>query len=75
MLPYGFAIHGCVDGYINPIIVHIDHVFSIYRFSRKVLWMEVSPTNKNASIVGGYYLSAVERYGKGTMIPNYTISQ
>ena len=33
--------------------------------------MEVSPTNKNASVVGGYYLSAVERYGKGTMILNY----
>ena len=30
--------------------------------------MEVSPTNKNASVVGGYYLSAVERYGKGTIV-------
>ena len=27
--PYGFSIHGCIDG-----------------FSRKIIWMEVDPSNK-----------------------------
>lgn len=46
ILPYGFAIHGCIDG-----------------FSRKVLWLEVCTTNKDSSVIAGYYLKAVKKYG------------
>ena len=42
--PYGFCIHGCIDGY-----------------SRKILWLEVSPSNKNPSVVAGYFLDCVAK--------------
>jgi hypothetical protein len=32
-------------------------------FSRKILWLEVSPTNKDSKIFAGYYLRAVQDYG------------
>ena len=41
--PYGFSIHGCIDGY-----------------SRKLLWLEVSSTNKDPSVVLHYYLNAIK---------------
>ena len=37
------------------------------RFSRKILWLEVSTTNKNSSVVAGYYLKAVKKYGTYTL--------
>ena len=40
--PYGFAIHGAIDG-----------------FSRKILWLEVGPTNNNPLVIAKYYLDAV----------------
>ena len=41
--PYGFSIHGCIDGY-----------------SRKLLWLEVSSTNKDPSVVLHHYLNAIK---------------
>lgn len=37
--PYGFSIHGCVDG-----------------FSRKILWLTVSHTNKNPRVVARNFI-------------------
>ena len=37
--PFGFAVHGCVDGY-----------------SRRVLWLKVSHTNNNPSVIASYFL-------------------
>ena len=34
-----------------------------YRFSRKVIWLEVASTNNDSAVIAGYYLSAVEKYG------------
>ena len=44
--PFGFAIHGCIDGY-----------------SRKIIWLEVASTNKDPSVVAGYFLKAVKSIG------------
>lgn len=35
-------------------------------YSRKILWLEVSPTNKDSKVIAGYYLQAVEKYGEVT---------
>ena len=40
--PFGFAIHGAIDGY-----------------SRKIIWIEVGPSNNNPMVVTSYYLDAV----------------
>lgn len=32
-------------------------------YSRKIIWIEVSSTNNNPSIIGSYYLKAIEKYG------------
>lgn len=45
--PYGFAIHGCIDGY-----------------SRRVLWLEVSSSNNNPSVIASYYLQALKQTGR-----------
>lgn len=41
--PFGFCIHGGIDG-----------------FSRKIIWLAVSDTNKNPFIIAHYYTSAVK---------------
>ena len=44
---YGFSIHGGIDGC----------------FSRCVLWLEVSTSNKMLEVIAKYYLDAVKRNG------------
>jgi len=44
--PYGFSIHGCIDG-----------------FSRRLIWLEIGPTNKNPEVIAKYYLDAVKQVG------------
>ena len=44
--PFGFSIHGCIDG-----------------FSRRLIWLEVSTTNKNPEVIAKYYLDAVKQIG------------
>ena len=40
--PFGFNIHGCIDG-----------------FSRRLIWLEVSTTNKLPEVIAKYYLDAI----------------
>ena len=40
--PFGFSLHGCIDG-----------------FSRRLIWFEVSSSNKKPEIIGKFYLDAV----------------
>lgn len=40
--PYGFAIHGCIDG-----------------FSRRIMWLEVNPSNNNPAAVAKYYVDCI----------------
>ena len=42
--PFGFSIHGCIDG-----------------FSRRIIWLEVSSTNKKPELIARYYLDAVRQ--------------
>jgi len=44
--PFGFAIHGAIDGY-----------------SRRILWLEVGPSNNNPRIVATYFLETVRQLG------------
>ena len=44
--PYGFSIHGCIDG-----------------FSRRLIWLEVGPTNKKPEVIAKYYLDAIKQVG------------
>lgn len=46
--PYGFAIHGCIDGY-----------------SRRIMWLEVTSTNKDAAVIADHFLQCVQQM-KGT---------
>ena len=44
--PFGFCIHGAIDGY-----------------SRRILWLEVGPTNNDPRIVAQYYTDTVRQVG------------
>lgn len=44
MKPFGFSIHGCIDGY-----------------SRRLIWLEVSSSNKVPELIAKYYIQAVKR--------------
>jgi len=43
--PFGFAIHGAMDGY-----------------SRRVLWLHVSPTNNDPAVIAWYYLRYLHQH-------------
>ena len=51
--------------------MYINFVFH-NRYSRKILWLEVCPTNKDSKVIAGFYLDAVKKYGKNTL--SYSIS-
>ncbi len=42
--PYGFAIHGAIDG-----------------FSRKILWVEIGPTNNDPAVVAKYFVDYIRQ--------------
>ncbi len=31
---------------------------------KKITWLEVAPTNKDSKVIAGYYLKAVQNFGK-----------
>ena len=37
--------------------------YVVNSFSRKLIWLEVASTNNSSSVIAGYYLNAVEKYG------------
>lgn len=44
--PFGFSIHGCIDG-----------------FSRRLIWLEVGPTNKQPEVITNYFIQSVKQLG------------
>ena len=44
--PFGFSIHGCVDGFSG--------------FSRRILWLEFQRSNKNPRLIARYFLNSVK---------------
>ena len=64
--PYDFPIHACIDGYIFTCyslsaICNTNACF--LRFSRKIIWLELSTTNNDPGVVAQYYLTAVFQLG------------
>ena len=49
-------------------IIIADKHCAINSYSRKIIWLEVCPTNKDSRVVAGYYLCAVENFGKHIII-------
>lgn len=49
--------------FINKSVLTFCALVLNYSFSRKVIWLEVATTNKDSSVIAGYYLRAVEEYG------------
>ena len=43
--PYGFPIHGCIDGW-----------------SRKIMWLRVSRTNNNPTVIAQFYLQTTMQF-------------
>ena len=42
--PFGFSIHGCIDG-----------------FSRRIIWLDISSSNKKPDLIAKYYLDAIKQ--------------
>ena len=51
---YGFAIHGCIDGY-GTVIVSNGVMIQV---SRNILWLQVATTNNDSAVIAGYFLKA-----------------
>ena len=49
--PFGFAIHGAIDG-----------------FSRRIIWLEVGPTNNNPQVTALYFVRAVLQLEKAPLL-------
>ena len=45
--PFGFPIHGCIDGY-----------------SRKILWLELLPSNNDPNVLASFIYSALRVLAK-----------
>ena len=45
--PYGFSIHGSIDGY-----------------SRRIIWLEASQSNKYPDMIANYYLKAAKNLNR-----------
>ena len=60
--PYGFTIHACIDGLV--IIFLKRRKIPFFRYSRKILWLELSSTNNDPNVVLQWYLLAVTVKGK-----------
>ena len=49
----------CYDYVYSIIVVH----FGCYSFSRKLLWLKLTPSNHDPKVVSRYYLESVEEIG------------
>ena len=66
--PYGLPIHGCLDGYLMHDGYYYDKV---YRYSRKIIWLQVANSMSDPSYIAYYYLNAIENIGGKTICIYY----
>ena len=45
-------------------LINSNYSLVYSRYSHKILWLEVSPTNKSSKVIAGYYLEAVQNFGE-----------
>ena len=50
-----------MDNFVIALLLHA--CLRTYRFSRKILWLRVSPTNHNPKVIARLYLECVEEVG------------
>ena len=75
LTPYGLAIHGCIDGYVEIrqyVAVVTIYISATYSFSRKIIWLKLSNTNSDPRVIARYYLESIEHAG-GMMINLHTL--
>lgn len=55
------TFYGTLSGWdkLAPFGIFIHGV--VYRFSRRILWLEVNSANKNPSVIASHYLSTVQQ--------------
>ena len=62
MKPYGFAIYGCMNGWVYSLTMYIVAMY--LRYSRKIIWLDVTTSNNDPNLVLHLYLLVVlEIYG------------
>ena len=59
---YGFAIHGCIDAYVK-LFSFVSELLPLSRYSRKLLWLQVSTANNDPHVIARYYLNCVRDNG------------
>ena len=62
--PYGFAIHGCIDGYKNKILTCSGlgtYYVMVFSYSRKVLWLQAGTSDNDPRVVAWHYLQCVKQ--------------
>ena len=60
--PFGFPIHGCIDGLVSIIYTCAKTMCNTTpnRYSRRMLWLKVGPSNNDPSVIAHHFLSCVE---------------
>lgn len=59
---YGFFLHGCIDGSVIKFFL-MSITNNINSFSRKILWLHLTPTNHNPHVVAKFYAEYVKEIG------------
>ena len=47
---YGFAIHGHITGYVIVVVIVLIMLITLYRLSRKTIWLEVLTTYNDPNV-------------------------
>ena len=61
MKPYGFAIYGCMDGWVYSLTMYIVAMY--LRYSCKIIWLDVITNNDPNLVRHSYLLVVLENYG------------
>ncbi len=71
---FGFAIHGCIDGYVIMMTLDSFLLNNCIHFTAslgKVLWLKVGSTNHDPAVVLHYYLGCVKSLRGKLVVINF----